>query len=237
MKALALLHDEGSAPGLVGEALIERGWEVEIAQVVPAARFDDPGVHFDFPDATLYDLLVPFGAPWSVYDTELIGSWVQPEIAWLRDAVTAGVPVLGVCFGGQVLAAALGGHVSRGRVDEVGWHHVDSDRPDVVPPGEWFQWHGDRFSIPPGATSIARNGVTEQAFVHGRSLGLQFHPELDPAILDSWLGLGGEAKARALGLDPEALVDATAERVAESGTRTRALVNGYLDRVHGPTDA
>lgn len=228
MKALAVLHDHCSAPGLVGEALSATGWEIDTVTIVGPEDFDSPDVDFDFPDVEPYDLIVPFGAPWSVYDTETIGAWVQPELDWLSAAMAADTPVLGVCFGGQLLARALGGTVVLGESPEVGWHDVTSDRDDLVPSGPWFQWHYDRFTMPPGATSVARNANTEQAFVHGRSLGLQFHPELTVDILDGWLDMGGNDKARALGIDPDDLRDDTVRRHRESGPRTQALVEGYL---------
>lgn len=230
-KALCVLHDFCSAPGLVGDALTDLGWDVETVTIVSPERFADPGVEFTFPDHEPYDLLVPFGAPWSVYDTATIGSWVQPELEWLAGAIAADTPVLGVCFGGQLLAQALGGTVELGEVSEVGWHGVESDRPEIVPAGPFFQWHYDRFTLPPGAVSVARNSATEQAFVHGRSMGVQFHPELTPDILTGWLDMGGHDKARSLGIDPADLVAETSERVEHSQTRTRTLVEGYLEHV------
>ncbi len=231
MKALAVLHDHCSAPGLVGDALLAKGWELETVTIVGAEQFDEPNVDVELPDVRPYDLIVPFGAPWSVYDVDTIGAWVQPELDWLSAALEADTPVLGVCFGGQLLARALGGTVVRGETPEVGWHEVTSGREDLVPSGPWFQWHYDRFTLPPGATSVAHNSNTEQAFVHGRSLGLQFHPELTTDILQGWLAMGGEDKAQALGIDPDDLRDATTRRHDESVTRTRALVDGYLSSV------
>ncbi|MGJ9422035.1 type 1 glutamine amidotransferase [Aeromicrobium sp. CF3.5] len=231
MKALAVLHDHCSAPGLIGDALAAAGWEIDTVTIVGSDRFNAPDVDFDFPDVEPYDLIVPFGAPWSVYDTNVIGAWVQPELDWLSAATAADTPVLGVCFGGQLLARALGGTVVLAETPEVGWHDVSSDDDALVPSGPWFQWHYDRFTLPPGATSIARNAATEQAFVHGRSMGLQFHPELTSDILQGWLDMGGDAKARALDLDPGDLVKATEHRHLESAARTRALVEGYLSTI------
>ena len=95
--------------------------------------------------------------------------------------------MLGVCFGGQLLATALGGSVTRSLHPEVGWHEVRSDTPDLVPGGPWFQWHFDRFTPPPNARLVARNDRAAQAFTHGRALGLQFHPEVDEALVQRWI--------------------------------------------------
>jgi GMP synthase-like glutamine amidotransferase len=110
-----------------------------------------------------------------------------------------GVAVLGVCFGGELAAQAHGGSASRSARPEIGWYHVDSDDPALVPDGPWFQWHFDRWTLPPGAIEIARNAHASQAFVLGRTLALRFHPELDAALLQLWLDDDNEAVA--LGVD------------------------------------
>ena len=106
----------------------------------------------------------------------------------MRDAADAGVPTLGVCFGGQLLAQAFGGSVARSATPEIGWYDVTSDDEILVPGGPWFQWHFDGWTLPPGATEIARTANSSQAFLLGRALGLQFHPELDHDLLARWLG-------------------------------------------------
>ena len=97
------------------------------------------------------------------------------------------MPILGLCFGGQMLARVLGGEVYRGDECEIGWLPVRTNDPSLVPEGPWFQWHFDVITAPPGATSIAETDLGAQAFVAGRSLGLQFHPEVTPEIMDEWV--------------------------------------------------
>ncbi len=214
------------------DALLEaRGVRVE-----PFVVVDDPArpvSHTPFPDLGGYDLVAAMGAPWSVYDTATIGSWIGRELALLRDAHARGIPVLGVCFGGQALAAALGGTVERAPTPEIGWHHVDTDAPDVVAPGPWFQWHGDRFSVPSGGVELARSPVGPQAFVHGRGMGLQFHPEVDVAVLADWLD-GRDATepefARA-GADPARILAQAAEMTAVAHANTQRLLDHFLDVV------
>jgi GMP synthase-like glutamine amidotransferase len=232
-RVLVVLHDHASSSGNVGERLRQRGFTVDEVIVVPADRFDDPGVDFEFPDPAAYDLLVPTGSPWSVYDHDLIGSWVKPELAWLADAVDAGVPVLAICFGAQALATALGGETTRAARPEVGWFEVRSDDPSLIPPGPWMQWHYDRFTIPPGGTELARNDLCPQAFRYGRSLGVQFHPELTADGLNVWLDNGGVAEARAVGVDPDELRRDTAARAGPARPRAHALVDAFLARIAG----
>jgi GMP synthase-like glutamine amidotransferase len=231
MRALFIQHDHVSPVGPLGDAFAARGFAVEELVVVPPERFGTPDVEVRFPDPTGYDVVVPMGAPWSVYDRAAIGTWVTPELDLLRRAHSAGVPVFGVCFGGQALALALGGTVERAPGPEIGWTTVVSDAPDLVEPGPWFQWHHDRWTDPPGVRSLARTPLAPQVFVAGRSLGLQFHPELTVEMLKGWLGNGGDEHLGGLGVDADALLART--RVEEPAAVERAyrLVEVFLDRV------
>ncbi len=230
MRVLFVRQDHVSPTGPVGEAFAELGYDVDDVLVVPEERFHSPDVRFTFPEPTDYDAIVPMGAPWSVYDEASIGRWIGAELDFLRRAHDAGVPVLGICFGGQALAAALGGGVERSPEPEIGWREIETDDPAVVEPGPWFQWHSDRWVLPAGITAVARTSSAQQVFVHGRSTGLQFHPELTSTMLDGWLRNGGEAHARALGVDPDQLVDETGRRTEEAAGRARRLVRGFVSR-------
>jgi GMP synthase-like glutamine amidotransferase len=230
-RALVVLHDHASSSGYVGERLRHRRFTVDELVVVPAERFDDPAVDVELPDPAGFDLLVPCGAPWSVYDHDRIGSWIKPELAWLAAAVDADVPVLGICFGAQALATALGGETVLSARPEVGWFEVRSDDPSLIPPGPWMQWHYDKFTIPPGATELARDDVCPQAFRYGRALGVQFHPEVTADGLGVWLDNGGAEKARSIGVDPDVLRREAAARAGSSRSRAYALVDAFFARI------
>jgi GMP synthase-like glutamine amidotransferase len=231
MRLLVIEHDHVSPLGPVAERFADRGYDLVWHLVVPETSFHAPGVDTEFPDFTDHDAVVVMGAAWSTYDFELVGSWVRPELEQLRAADAAGVPVLGICFGGQLLATVLGGSVARSEFPEIGWTEVSSDDPDVVPEGPWFQWHLDRWTLPPGARELASNPAASQAFVLRRNLAVQFHPELTAAMLAGWLGNGGAASAAAMGADIDALVAETAEREEDARRRSHRLVDGFLDRV------
>lgn len=149
----------------------------------------------------------------------------------MRRADTAGVPVLGICFGGHLLAAAHGGTVTASTWPEIGWYDVESSAPEVVPGGPWFEWHGDTWTLPPHARELARNGNASQAFVLRQNLAVQFHPELTSAMLAGWLGNGGDVHATAFGLDLDALLAETVERDERSRQRAHDLVDGLLAHV------
>lgn len=137
--------------------------------------------------------------------------WIDEECALIRDADAAGVPVIGHCLGGQLLAKALGAAVTRNAVKELGWHRLIVTDPEVArdwlgedmsPDAEWFQWHGDTFALPPGARNfLASDLCARQAYVIERAgfahLGMQFHCEMTPALIDDWIGTEGQAEIEA----------------------------------------
>jgi GMP synthase-like glutamine amidotransferase len=228
MRALVIEHDAFSPIGPVGDRLLQCGFDVEELVVVPPERHLDPGVEFAFPEPSGWDLVVTMGAPWSVDDEAAIGGWISDELAMLRKAQSIGVPVLGICFGGQALATALGGRVERAPRPEIGWAGIETDEPGLIGAGPWFQYHFDRWVMPPGGVEIARNDVGPQAFRIGPSLGVQFHPEITVRELESWLANGGEEDMRRLGLDPEAVLDRTRALAPAAERRAHDLVEAFL---------
>jgi GMP synthase-like glutamine amidotransferase len=171
--ALVLEHDQDAPAGLLDAWASARGVALE---VVPAgARIPDPA---DRP------FLVSLGAEASAYD-DTVG-WLAAERAVLERAIARDVPILGICFGAQHLARALGGAVGPAPRAEVGWLEVESLAPELVPQGRWLQWHRDCFAVPPGAELLARSPVCAQAFRSGPHLGVQFHPEVTPQIALAW---------------------------------------------------
>jgi GMP synthase-like glutamine amidotransferase len=140
-----------------------------------------------------FDWLVIMGGSMNVYEEDK-HPWLAPEKRFIAEAVKAGKTVLGLCLGAQLLAAALGGRVTRNRYREVGWHPVSLNKAArknpclSFLPGEpvVFQWHEDTFSeLPPGALLLAGNkACAHQAFVYGeRVFAFQFHLEINEAIL------------------------------------------------------
>ena len=231
MRVLLIQHDHICTPGYVGERLTDRGLDLVLHQVVREDRFLSPDVEIEFPDPTDFDAIVPMGAPWSVYDHQAIGTWVPAELKMLRAAHDHQVPVLGICFGGQMLAEAHGGSVSRSAAPEIGWVEVDSDDESLVLSGLWFQWHYDQWQLPNTAQEVARNPSSSQAFVLGRNLAVQFHPEMTSEILASWIATGGAEEITRFGIKLDDLVRQTADQDAANRERAHRLVDQFLDRV------
>ena len=230
-KVLFLYNEHLATEALLGEAFTEQGFDIEVFEVVPPQRIDDPAVDVTFPDPTGYDVIVPLGARWPVYDDALRRTWVSAEMQLVRDAADAGVALLGVCFGGQLLAQAFGGSVARSSFPEIGWFDVASDRPEVIPGGPWFQWHLDRWTLPPGATEIARTAAASQAFVLGRALALQFHPEVDHDLLELWLAEDHDDEVVGAGRTHDELRSRTTELSDSASARVRDLVRGFVAHV------
>lgn len=225
MRALVVQHDAYSLPGLVGERLEHHGVLLEPLTVV--ADIGNPVSDVTFPDPRSYDMVLAMGSPWSVYDTDTIGSWIGRELAMLRTAVEADVPIFGICFGGQALAAALGATVERSDHPEIGWYQVES-RDAAVADGPWFQWHFDRFELPDGATPLAHGPLGVQAYRVGRHLGTQFHPEITTDVLATWLDVAERATLTDIGVDPDTLLTDTKDRQEQARPHTEALVDHFL---------
>ena len=140
------------------------------------------------------------------------------------------------CHPSEALQVCFAQHpcsVAPGPIPEIGWQAIWSDRPELVSNGPWFHWHYDRWTVPPGATEIARNPVASQAFVTHKSLAVQFHPELEADGLVGWLELGGTKSATEYGLDPQVMLAMTQAEDPAAEQRTNALVDAYLKDVAG----
>ena len=191
-------------------------------------------------------LVVSLGSDWSVYWTD-VADHVRRESELLKVAHQAGIPLFGVCFGAQILAFALGGEVSRAYHTEIGWFSVDWE-PDFCQKiaeidqisgnfaeKEWFQWHYDMFVPPNDAQILAHSSAGVQAFQSGRSFGVQFHPEVTPAVVERWSRVGTEAgpvELQQAGIDPQRLLEETARRADNYASQCELLLEFFIAQVH-----
>jgi len=232
MRALFIEHDHISLGGPIWRSLEKHGYEIERFLIVPESNYDSPNITTTFPNFNEYDLLVPMGAPYGAYEDDRIGNWLQPELEKLKQAHNDGIPILGICFGGQLMARALGGSVARAPKAEVGWIEIESDDKTLIPTGPWFAYHWDSWMTPKGATEIAKTDTANQAFVMGRTLALQFHPEVDPEVLEAWLSReSGCVEITGEGVDLDQLRKETLEQEIGSNKRAAELVDAFLRRV------
>lgn len=209
----------------------ERGYVVDTHVVTPDRNRPDEAD--EFPDFASYDIVVAMGSVRSIAEPDDISSWLPLELAALRAAHDRGQPLLGICFGAQLLAEALGGSVERSPTTEMGWYEIsavaDADLP--VSGGPWMQWHHDRFELPPGATLLAQTDVCPQMFVLGRTAATQFHPEVDAAHVEGWLDAVDDAYLAENGQTREAMKEAARRHEAASIAACRELVDWFLDEV------
>lgn len=225
MKPVAILrHSATEGPGYAAAYLDARliPWrllKVDAGDAVPADPDDWAGLVF-------------MGGPMSVNDDL---PWVAQEMALIRRALEAGVPTLGHCLGGQLIAKALGGTVSRNPVKEIGWGAVTV--PEAPLAQRWFgeireflafHWHGETFTIPQGAQVIAASPwCPNQAFAIGKHLGMQCHVEMTADLIRDWCGdWGNEVRGMA-----SASIQTPEQMQKDISARVRAL-NAVADRLY-----
>ena len=218
-RALILQHEEPTPPGLMTDWLAEQMAQIEVLRIDQSEA--DKAVRD-------YDLIVSLGSEFAAFDDSI--PFVMREVRLFQEAIEADVPILGLCFGGQMLARVLGSSNFRSEQAEIGWLPVRTNDPELVSTGPWFQWHFDSFTAPPGAKLIAETDVAPQAFVAGRSLGLQFHPEVTPEIMDEWVRAYPH-ELEAEGVDPEGLLLETRRRAQDSRRLTWALFDQFRDEI------
>ena len=152
-------------------------------------------------DARGFSGLAFMGGPMSANDDL---PWIARVLDLICKAARDDVPMLGHCLGGQLMAKALGGTVSRNPVPEIGWGEVRVEDNGVArrwfgeaPSFESFHWHGETFSIPPGATRVLSNAYCRnQGFAIGKHLAMQCHVEMTEDLVRDWCRGGrGEIEA------------------------------------------
>lgn len=230
-RALAIAHELDGLPGQIATRLRQRDYEVHIHVVTH--DYDYPNVSVPFPSRDDYDLLLPMGSVRTLTNKDEIDSWIHDELEMIKQAHEEQQPILGICFGGQLISEALGGVVEVSPVTEIGWFELDDgeDGPNPVGPGPWMQWHHDRFTPPPGAEVLARNDSSVQLIRIGQTVGTQFHPEVDVAHVESFLRLAPQDYLDECGVDFDQLMEETRQYEMANIKQCHAFVDWYLDEV------
>jgi len=199
-----------------------------------------------------FDGIVIMGGSMGVYEQDIY-PFLTDEINLIKSAVAANIPVLGICLGGQLVSAALGGKVYKGEKKEIGWHPIyitpaatddplfsklETFKTAFSPNFVGFSWHGDYFTLPTDAVLLAYSDMCEcHAIRYGTNVyALQFHPEISPETVKTWLEEFAEDFASS-GLDSKDLLedttrfaDAQRQAALEIGRRWLALVVQNVDR-------
>ncbi len=185
-RVLLLQHVWEDSAGSVGEILHRHAIAYDLIHVET-----EP-----IPDPSAYDAVIAFGGPQHVYEEDKYPYFIQ-EKALIRKVIEQDIPYLGICLGGQLLAEVLKkGTVRQHSMKEIGFYDIaltEEGKKDQLYAGlpgyqKVFHWHEDVFDLPDGATLLATNDDTKnQAFRYCNAYGLQYHIEIDPAMLDTWL--------------------------------------------------
>lgn len=173
---LVLQTQDNCPPGLLFAWACSRGLALDVLRV---DRWTE------LPDPSGYECAVALGSYASFAGAQ--PDWVAREVEWIQRADAADVPVLGICFGAQALAVALGGSVNRLPSPEFAWIELETTQPQRFPEGPWLALHEDTITPPPLADELAWNAAGLQAFRLGSHLGVQFHPEATPTLLSRWI--------------------------------------------------
>ena len=230
MRLLSIVHLDSDPPGILGELAAERGhahdeWWIHAGEPPPGAAED-------------YDAVALFGGDMAVQEEDAY-PWLGWEKEHVRRVLARGIPLFGVCLGGQLLADVAGAAVTRAERSEIGWYDVElapQARQDPLfgeLPGRFpaFQWHSWKFDLPDGAVPLARNDLCLQAYRLGDAAwGVQFHPEVLHGRLWEWLEAAKtNEEAQAIRFDYDAQ-RALSERNVEGWNAVgRALFGRFLD--------
>ncbi|MEK6274992.1 MAG: type 1 glutamine amidotransferase [Actinomycetota bacterium] len=223
MRVLALVHGDIVGPSLFADVIEQAGHDLDV--VTPASWSASPG------DPGHFDALLAFGGVMHANE-EAEHPWLREENAFLRQALDAGIPTLGICLGAQLLAKAAGSSIGPAPEPEVGWHEVeltDAARRDPLfgsMPESFhaFEWHYYAYSVPSGGVELARSAVCTQAFRIGeRAWGVSFHPEVTAAQIEEWLDLGLE-----MPVSPRTVERDTRQRIDRWNELGRSLCQDFL---------
>jgi GMP synthase (glutamine-hydrolysing) len=229
MRVLAIVHESDAGPGVFLDSIRAAGAELH------SWRFPDEGPPWC--DPRDYDAVLTFGGAMHP-DEQHRHPWLAEEQALLADLIERRVPLLGVCLGAQLVAAAAGALVRRAPEPEIGWYEVEltanARRDPLIGPMaarfDALEWHSYEFRLPPGATPLAQSAGCLQAYrVGDTAWGIQFHAEVTIADFDSWLAhYSSDPDAVRLKLDPESFGAETRARIGAWNALGRDLCARFL---------
>lgn len=223
MRVLSIIHQPDAASGVFGDAVRERGHELDEWDI---SRSPDPPAPIE-----IYGAVLVFGGAMHA-DQDARHPWLREENFFLQRVLDLHLPALGVCLGAQLLAKAAHAPVHPARQPEIGWYEVEltaeaADDPvfRLMPERfDAFQWHYYTYGLPAGAVELARSDVCTQAFRLGDcAWGVQFHAEVTRAEIADWLQDEEET-----GIERDAIAQETERRIEEWNAVGRELCGGFL---------
>jgi GMP synthase (glutamine-hydrolysing) len=232
MDVLSVVHGEKVRAGVFSDAVAARGHRLEEWSLAWGTSLPRP--------LDAYGAVLVFGGAMHA-DQEGHHPWLRDENLFLQRLLDLGTPLLGVCLGAQLLAKAAHAHVGPAREPEIGWYSVeltDDAADDPVLGGlpqkfDAFQWHYYAHDVPAGGVELARNDLCTQAFRLGDSAwGVQFHPEVTLAQVESWMQEDEPV--------PPDLLEETRRRIGDWNELGRSLCDAFVgvaERVVSPVSS
>lgn len=222
MRILIVRNSVDAPEGAFGDWLARQGHALAVVS----------GESLDAAAMEAADLVVLLGSPHGVYETHI--PWIARQRDLVARRLAARAPTIGICFGAQMMAAAAGGEVARMADGHVfrGWFGIE-EAADPVLAGPWPRWHGDVITAPPEAAVLARDAGTVQAFALPHAIGVQFHPEATPEILQRWAEVFTPPGA----VDTAALAAESARLYPARAAAREALFAALLSRALSPSPA
>ncbi len=226
---LVLKHIAIEGPGIIEEYFIQEGYSLHTVELGQGERLPESlqGI----------EAVVILGGPMNVYEEEKY-PFLKDENVFIQTILAASLPLLGICLGAQLIAKAAGANVSRASQQEIGWYCVELNREGRRDPlfagcGESlqvFQWHGDKFALPERAVLLAESPLANQAFRIGRNAyGLQFHLEVTPPIVCSWLD---EYKGETA-VDAHAIMNDMDQKFSSYASQAHRIMKNFLAIMSG----
>ncbi len=218
-KVLIIKQVESEGPGIIGAELKRRSLATELVEVYKGRPVPK--------DASAYSALIVMGGPMGVYE-EKAYPFLGDEIELIESGLKAGIPIMGVCLGAQLLARAAGARVYKGEAKEIGFYKVRLTEEGIMdallhglpPEFRVFQWHGDTFDVPEHGVNLAGSDLFQNQMIRvGRSAyGVQFHLEVTEQMVMEWLEVNSdELEAEKDAIDPE---------------RIKSQAPGYIPDLH-----
>lgn len=224
VRVLAIRHVEIEDLGMMEDIFREKNWSFEYLDTPKGEKLERP--------LEEYSLVVLLGGYMGAYEEEKY-PFLKYEFQLIEEALKKEIPFLGICLGSQMLAKVLGASVYRGKNgEEIGWFFVKKVSDDRFF-GEFpdrllvFQWHGDTFDLPRGATRVFTSEKYEnQGFVYEKAVGLQFHIEVGARTMKRWIE-AYKSELEEKKIDPGVLLE-TAEREEKV---LKGLLRSLLERM------
>ncbi|PYI67647.1 hypothetical protein CVV68_09425 [Arthrobacter livingstonensis] len=230
---LLITHEQTSATdtGIVGRILREAEHTVITHAMFRKGADGALKVDVNFPPLEGIDAVIAFGSFSHIYG--ITEDWLRSEIDYVAEIHSRGIPYMGICFGAQLLAEGLGGRTVPSARIEVGLITFDAGFSCPISSGPWFSWHSDKVELPDGVEILAKTAIAPQVFRQGRSIGLQFHPEVNLELLREWVRIGGSELDGVL--NHGQLLKDWADNEDQVHQNTRVILDWFLVGADAPT--